>query len=477
MSSVKKNFFYNTIYQILAIILPLITSPYLSRVFGVEGIGIYSFTFSIATYFGLFTMLGIKNYGVRTIAQSMSNKKELSKNFWNIYYLQFISSSIVIVAYSAYILFISKEYNNIKWIQGLIVVSGMFDISWFFFGIEKFKITVIRNIIVRILTVILMFLFVRTFNDLWINALIMAGSTLINQILLWSFLKEYVSFEKPKTKEIKKHLKPALTLFIPILAVSLYIYMDKIMLGYLSNMTQVGLYNSAEKMINIPMGFIVAFGTVMLPRMSYLVEKKDQASIKKNLRGSMEFNIFLGSAMMFGLAGIAESFVPIFFGKGFEGVISLVTLISPIILIKSWANVIRNQILLPNAKDKEYTFSVVMGAVVNLIINLVLISRYGAAGAVVGTIVAEFMVALVQTIVAKKYMEIDYYIKNGYKYVLIGLTMYVLINYLGRIIDRKIFALLLQMGVGGAFYLLASFALYENKQAVMKPIKKILRIR
>ena len=230
MTSIKKNFTYNVFYQILTLILPLITAPYVSRVIGAEGQGIYSYTYSIAYYFMLFAMLGLKNYGNREIAKHRDNKEKLSKTFCSIYGLQFITALLSTIVFVIYIIFFSeKQYLLFYLLQLIYLISAFFDISWFFFGLEKFKTTVTRNVIIKIATLACTFLFVKTKNDLNIYIFLMSFSTLASQIALWPFLMKEIKFVRPTLKEIIKHLKPNLILFIPVISVSKYTIMDMIM--------------------------------------------------------------------------------------------------------------------------------------------------------------------------------------------------------------------------------------------------------
>jgi O-antigen/teichoic acid export membrane protein len=175
---VKKNFIYNFIYQILILILPLITVPYVSRVLGADGVGTYSYTYSIAYYFMIIAMLGLNNYGNRRIAKVRDNKEDLSKEFWSIYKLQLITSSIMIILYFLYVSLFATKYKLIAFIQILYVASSMLDINWFFFGIEKFKLTITRNTIIKVFSLILIFIFVKNENDLWKYTTILSSSIL-----------------------------------------------------------------------------------------------------------------------------------------------------------------------------------------------------------------------------------------------------------------------------------------------------------
>ena len=313
-TSIKKNFIYQMIYQILIIILPFVTSPYIARTIGAEGLGTYSYSYSIAYYFVLFSMLGLANYGNRAVAQCRDNQKNLNETFSNIVTLHIAFSFICCVVYILYVFFLANE-KLYAGIQFTYVLSGLFDVSWFYFGIEKFKLTVTRNIIIKILNVVCVFVFVRNANDLWKYCAIMAVGMLISQISLWFPLNKFVAFQKPTWKKMKPHIEPLLILFIPAIAVSLYKYMDKIMIGAMSNKTQLGFYENAEKVINIPLTIITSFGTVMLPKMSNLVASHNREKTNQYIVVNEICDVFvLCTGIWFGWNW--KGFCPCFLGAG-----------------------------------------------------------------------------------------------------------------------------------------------------------------
>lgn len=468
MSSVKRNFTYNVIYQILLLIMPLITAPYISRVIGAEGQGIFSYTYSIAQYFVLFAMLGLSNYGNRTIAKNRENKENLSKEFCSIYALQTLTALIVIFAYIIYAILGTEQYKIYTIIQLIYVISAIFDISWFFFGIEKFKITVTRNAIIKILSVCSIFIFVKEEDDLWKYCTIMVTAILISQLSLWPFLKKEIYFIKPKWKDIKKHIKPNITLFIPVIAVSIYKIMDKIMLGIMSSMKNVGYFENAEKIINVPLSFITALGTVMLPRISNLVAKGEKDQVSKYINKSMEFVIFLSIPLALGLIAVGSTFAPIFFGNEFIITGYIIQYLAITIIFISWANVIRTQYLIPNEMDKPYIRSVFLGAIINLIINILLIPKMGAIGAAIGTIFAEFSVMFYQTYYVRKKISIKVYLKYLTRFLIKGLIMFIIVKMLEICIDNKYILLISQVFLGAIIYLLLNYKyIYIN---ILSPI-------
>lgn len=299
MNELKKNFMYNVIYQILILIIPFITTPYVSRILHPEGVGIYSYTYSIVYYFMLVAMLGLNKYGNRKIAQVKDNKEKLSKTFKEIYIMQLLISIIMVIIYLIYVFLFEKKYTDIALLQSLYVVSCMFDINWFFFGLEQFKFTVTRNTIIKILNLFLIFIFVKNENDVWIYTLILSGCTLLSQLLLWPFVRKFVDNVPITFSGIKKHFKPNLILFLPVIAVAVYRMMDKTMIGIFSDMKEVGIYESAEKVINMPIAIITALGTVMLPRTSNMYANGLKEEGKTLIEKSLKFTMFLSFAMMF----------------------------------------------------------------------------------------------------------------------------------------------------------------------------------
>ena len=408
--SIKRNFIYNLLYQILTFLLPLITTPYLARVLGAEKTGIYSYSYSIAYYFVLFAMLGLNNYGNREIAKVRDDMQLVSKTFWSIYGLQIGTGGIVVIIYVFYVSMINNQLIN--WIMLMYVASALFDINWFFWGLEEFKITVTRNTIIKLLTVSCILLFVKTPQDIYIYAMIMAASMMISPIALWPYLRGRVRWVRPGINDVLEHLKPNLILFIPVIAVSLYKVMDKIMIGNMANYMEVGFYDYAEKVIAIPTCCVNALGTVMLPRMANLVAKKDLKAEQDTIYKSIILGTALSVAMSLGLIGVANIFVPMFYGNGYMKCVSLFYILLPSCIFLAIANVIRTQYLIPHSMDKEFTISLIIGALVNLLINAVLIPTLQSVGAAVGTLFAECTVCCVQMFFVRKYIPLKKYMKE-----------------------------------------------------------------
>ena len=416
-------------------------------------------------------MLGTVNYGTRAIALVKGNKEERSKNFWSILVLQVFATSLCAIAYIVYMTVFCKDNQNIAWLQGIAVICCFFDINWLFFGVENFKITVTRSIVIKVATVFAILVFVNKPEDLWLYTLIMSLGTFINQVVLWFYVPRYISFVKIALKDILKHLKPNIALFIPLLAMSVYHIMDKTMLGALSSYEQSGYYYNADKLINIPLCIINGIGTVMLPRMTslYNSDKRDKAN--SLFLVSLEGVALVSIAMACGIAAISGEFVPFFFGKGYDACILLTVVLSPVLVIKGITNTIRTQYLVPLSKEKYYINSVLSGAVTNLFFNLLLIPKLGAMGAVLGTLLAELVSCLVQFFVIVKDFNLGICLRNCGLYLLTGIIMFFAVRAVSMIHVTLLLKLAIEIIVGALiFVILSGLIIYKTKSQIYQEI-------
>ena len=455
MNLIKKNLIYNIFYQILIIIIPLITTPYVSRILGADGVGRYSYAYSIAYYFVTVAMLGVNNYGNRTIAAISDDRKKRSKVFWSIYCFQLFVALIVVFSYIFYVMFISLD-KKISWIMLTYVLSALLDINWFFFGMEKFKVTVARNSAVKLLTVLCIFAFVRDSRDIYIYAFVSVAGMFLAQTILWIMLWKYVSPVKIVLSDVIPHIKPNLLLFIPTIAISLYKFMDKIMLGIMSTNSEVGYFESCEKILQIPIALITALGTVMLPRVSNMLANNQEKESLQYLRKSLIFTIFIVSPMSFGIMAVAREFVPIFYGVGYDRCVEIFQVIMPSCIFLAFANVIRTQYLMPHKKDRLYTMSVFAGAAVNIVVNFVLIPHYQSVGAAVATLAAEATVCFVQCWGIRKEINTLKYAIYAMPFLFASIVMYVVLGKMQLDMNSNLIALAVKILMGLFIYTVIS---------------------
>ena len=451
---VVKNYLYNLSYQLLLIILPIITTPYVSRVLGAKGVGTYSYTNSITQYFILLGCIGLNLYGQREIAYYQNDIKKRNKTFFELLFLRFITLTISIIIF--YFTMVShSKYSYIFIIQILDIIASIFDISWFFQGIEDFQKTVLRNFVVRIICVSLIFMFVKSPNDLQLYVLCYSGTLLLGNLSLWLYMPKYVSKSDVSKLNIKRHIKPAIMLFLPQIATSIYTLLDKTMIGYITNDTsEVAYYEQSQTLIKTVMTVITSLGTAMMPRIANLFKNEKHEEIRIYMQNSIKFVLVLAIPFTFGIMAIAKGFVPWFFGSGYEEVIPNIELIAPIIIFIGMTTVTGTQYLLPLGRQKEYTLSVIIGCVINVVLNGALIIVFKSIGAAIATFIAELIILIVQLYYLRNDFDLKYIMSQFIKYSLFGLAMFCIVKYVASFLNISIISTFIEIAVGGAVYIL-----------------------
>lgn len=455
-SDIKKNYVYNVIYRLSICILPLVVTPYVARVLGAEQVGVYTFSSTIACYFIMFGKLGLDNYGNRSIAACRENIEERSRVFWGIYILQLGTSVLSILLFVMLVFTVFEEDRRVYFMQLIYVASILFDVSWFFYGMEKFRITTIRSLVSRTLIIAGVYAFVHSEKDLWIYTGVMSACFMLEQVQLIPFMYRQVKWVPLKRKDITCHIVPNAKLFIPLFALSIYNWLDKIMLGIIvKSTTVVAFYAFAENIINLPKGILSALDTVMLPRISNLVANNRKEEGVQKMRNSIRFNSFVCCALCFGIAGVAPSFVPWFFGEEYTPTIRLTMELAMVMIPMSVVNVVQTQYLIPFRREHVYIWSVSLGAVTNIVLNLVLIPFYGASGAVIGTFGAELMVCAYQILHIRDVYKFRQLFQALLPFMLCGLLEFAAVYPLITLSIEPFPKLLLQVLVGGTVYLVS----------------------
>lgn len=471
--NVKSNYIYNLIYQVVAIILPIISTPYISKVLGANNIGIYGYTLSISAYFILFGSLGVALYGQREIAYVQKEKEKYSKAFFEIFFLKLICMTMSMLLF--YFIFVRGNNNYTLYYKILLleILANTLDISWLFQGLELFKKTVTRNLIVKLLSIACLFIFVKDRKDLPIYFLIYVLSMLIGNLSLWISVPKYICRVKIRSLNLIKHIKPTLIMFIPQAAIQIYTVLDRTMIGNIvADEAQVGFYTQGENIIKLLLTIITSLGTVMLPRIARNYAEKNYEKIKDYIYKAFNLVFLLSFPMVAGIVMVADMFVPKFFGPGFDGVIMIMIVISPILVLIGMSNVIGMQYLLPTKHQKEYTLSVVFGAIVNFCANLILIAKFKAVGAAIGTVIAETVVTLTQMIFVRKDLKIIHIFRIALNYVLPTLIMTICCYLLRRQLEPGVKAILLIAGFGMFVYGIC--LLFFKNKFVMDTINSLI---
>lgn len=449
---VIKNYLYNAGYQILLMLAPVITVPYVARVLGPHNSGINSYTNSWVTFFYLLGQLGITLYGNREIAYCRDDLVKRSRAFWEIESLQIITSAIAFVVFIVIVLLFSTTFRTFFLFQSLWIVATGLDISWYFMGMEDFKRTVTRNAIVKVISIGLIFLLVRNQNDLGRYILLLGVAQLGGSLTLWPYLKESVKWVKISTWRPFRHFYPTLLLFIPTITTQIYLVVNRLMLGRMASQADLGNFDYADKIVKLVLAVVTATGTVMLPHVANKFASGDIKSVRQSLYNSFDFVTAIAMPMMFGLMAISAKFAPWFLGSEYIPTGRIMFLEAPVILFIAWSNVTGTQYLMPVNRVHEYTASVTIGAVVNIVANLFLIAVYNANGAAIATVISELVITAVQLYFIRNTIRRRRLFSALWRYLLAGLLMYVVVLRIDQIMKMSVINLIIQVVIGMIVY-------------------------
>lgn len=437
-TNTKKNYLYNVICELVTTLIPLLTTPYVTRILGRGGMGSYQYVLTVASYFVLFANFGVKAYGNRCIAAAKDDPDARNRVFSGIFSQQLMLSTVVSMLYLGYSLVFGGEYRVIFAVFGINMLSAMLEITWLYWGMESFKPVALCTIAVKIAVAVGIFWLVRDADDLWIYALLASLGVIAVQLYLWCGVHRFVRFVRVPFAEIRQHFLPCFALLIPMLAPTLFRSMDKLMLESMSGAESVGLYGAAEQLQTCMLGFITGLGTVMLPRVSHLLAQGREEDAHAYIGDSMQFEAFIGSIFTFGIAAASSVFVPYYYGEAFSEAAILTTVLSPTILMIAIADVVRAQYIIPHKRDRIFVISVIVGAALNLVCNAVCIPWFAnshetlgmtadaaaALGSLPGTLAAELSVIVVQYLYLRRELPYRTYFRMCAIFPIAGLLMF-----------------------------------------------------
>ena len=468
-----KNYIYNIFYQLLSVIIPIFTIPYVSRVLGAENIGISSFTAANTQYFVLLATMGISLYATREISYLKEKDKSLSNLFWEIF---IIKCMLFIISYLMFIFFMlsDTEYRLAYFLQSISIVGTLFDISWFFMGLQNFKVTVLRNTLVKIVSIILIFTLVKEKNDTAIYIAILSISLFLGNVSIWPYLSKFI--RKPKFSELDliQHFKPILTLFIPQIAIQVFTVVNKTILGIYSTPTEVGLFENSDKIIRVIMAIVTASGSVLLPAISQLFISKDHKKIRELMYRGFDYISFISIPLSIGIASISNKFSVWFFGSSFKNIDSVLIVLSLVLVFMAWNNTFSSQFLIPAKHEDWYTKSFVYGAILNALLNLVLDKQVGAMGAAISAVFAETFVIIYQINKIRYFFSIKKLFKNLWKYYLSAFIMGMSIFFINEHLIFSLWILILDGLVGIIVYLFCNFLL---RSEIFSEIKYFMNLK
>ena len=459
--SIKRNYIYNLVQQVLALLTPLVTTPYISRVIGAEGIGTYSYASSIVSYFALFAALGTANYGQREISYAQDDRARRTEVFWNTEVLCVVTTLVCLCLYGVFVFF-QRENRIIYAILSLAVLDVCLNISWLLTGMEEFGKIVARNVIIRIISISFIFIFVHTADDLVIYVLGLTLVSVVSNVSLWPFVPKFV--DKPNCKMMRPfaQIRTVLSMFIPTIAISIYTVLDKTMIGLITkDAAENGYYEQALKVSRTALTVVTSLGTVMVPRIGFHYEKHDSEIVQQYMYRSYRFVGLLGIPMCLGLVAVAPNFVPWFYGAGYGRVIPLLGILGFLLIAIGVNNVTGVQYLIPTKREHTFTKTVLIGALVNVCANLCLIPRFGCIGAALASVLAEVVIAVVQLWIVRRELSGSVIVRQSIKYALSGTAMFCVLLFESRLFGSSIRNTALLVASGICVYVLSLLLLRD----------------
>lgn len=462
MASLKKNFVYNAIYNVTRLIFPLITAPYVARVLGPDGVGMYQFSMTYAGYYALVALLGVPTYGVREVAKVKEDNTKLNSLVSQIFTIIVISTLAVSLIYLLSLAIIEQLRQDYIYfvLAGFGLFLSPFQTNWFYQGIEEFDFITIRSIIVKVLSIICLFIFVKTREDLIPYILISVIGTVLADV--WNYLKMRSKGVNPKLtfEGLKPHVRPLFLLFASSVAISIYTVLDTLMLGFIKEYTEVGYYSNAMNLSKMLLIVVTSLSVVSVPRFSSYISKNMYSEANQLANRSFSFVGLLAFPLSFGLICIAPVFVPWFFGSQFMGAIVPLEILSVLNIAIGFSNILGVQILVGMGKDKQFLRCILFGTISNFLLNCVLIPLFGAIGASVASVVAEFLVTI----------TMFYYI---YKETPVRLMVYgdIIKSMLGALLFFPLFLIIPKLDIGITYLLVSSICsiiVYAVSQFVLR---------
>ena len=470
-----KNMMYNTVYQILILILPLITAPYVSRTLGTTGVGIYSSTAAWLGYFVLAGGLGITLYGNREIAYHQKDKETRSRIFYELLGLKFITVALALIAYLVFV-FLQNEWQPYFLLQGITLIAVAFDVSWFFMGLEDFKVIVVRNTMIRLLLTVAIFVFVKTPNDLWLYILLLALSTLIGNLTVWPFLRKEIVKIPFRSLNIFQHLRPVTMLLLPQVSITIYTSLNKNLLQIFSGLDSVAYFTQTYMIIILGATLVSSFNSAFLPHLSGLFSSGESEKVKPLILKSIDLGNCVSILCISGIIGVSQTFAVFYFGKNFAPVGSLLAVGASTIFFLALTNALSTQYLLAAKKMHEYMMSTIVGLIVNVVFNLTLIPVLGTMGAIIATILTEVGVASYILWKLRDLFTLREVFHGVWKYLIGGALVFIFLDLINKTVPVSITSYLIQTIIAVLIYSVTLYVLRAPVNTLISPyIKKIVK--
>lgn len=456
LNRITKNYLYNVAYQIFILLVPVFVLPYLARVLGPDNLGIYSYVFSVTNIISIITLIGIYNYGNRQIAYERNDKHKMSQTFWEIMFLRVIIAVIGSLIYFI-IAFHLKKFTTYFLQYYCFLLATYIDCTWLYVGVEDMRPAVMKNFLAKIIGVICIFIFVKTTEDIGKYLLILSLSMLVANLTAYMKLGRYIEPIKINVCNLYTHIKDSVLLFLPTVASLIYLQVDKVMIEWLTGQdSQVAFYDNAEKIIMIPLTFITVLSTVMMPRIANEHRQGNKDAIENLIIRAAKTALFLSCPMAFGIALLASGFIPWYLGKDFLPVIAALYLLCPIIVANSLEGISGKQYFTATNQINILTFAYTFTAILNVVLNYILIPKFNFYGAAVATLCASYLSVSIQFFVIGKKINLKILLVPFVKYLLMSVVMFLLVVTMTSFLRPSVLKTLVQILLGvGSYFLMA----------------------
>ena len=463
----NRNYFYNLLLSVVNILFPIITFPYASHIIGPDGIGKVQHAIFFAESFALIAALGIPLYGISAIAKSNSDAKR-SKTFSELILIHGITGLIFSVVYFLIITTVPffKPHLPLYTTAGLIVLLGFTSVDWFYSGLAKFKLIALRSVFIKLISVVLLFVFVKSSLDFLNYLCILIFSLVGNNIISLILIRKHTRL-RLKGIKIKKHLRPVLFVLGSNIAINMYAIWDTLLLGFLTNDKTVGLYFAAVKLVKFSIPFIISLGVSIIPSLTLNMHNKNKAEVDRLLAESFQFIIFLAIPIAIGTFSLAREFILVLSGNEFLAAIPTMQVVAILPLFIGLGHFFSLQILVPSGLNKQMFYATFAGVVSSLILNFSLIPFFGSVGSATANIVSEFVVTGLFYYYVNKHFEIhiDWYLLLK---AAISCILFIPIVYLTRYYFQSPVLVLFLSGISCALIYLLFQRLFFKNQFLIK---------
>ena len=451
--SIRKNFILNTVRTIMNILFPLITFPYVSRILLPAGIGKVNFAQSIIAYFVVLSTVGISTYGIREAAKVRNDKDKLSKVVQELFIINMIATAITYLLFFIFIMFQNDLKNKgLLLVMSSTILFTTIGVEWLYNALEEYAYITIRSIAIQFISLILLFIFVRTSNDFLNYAVLLVLSSVGSGLLNFFHARKFLNYKRYKNYELAKHLKPLAIMYAMNITGTIYLNLDSVMLGYISGDVAVGLYTTAMKINKIVLAVVLSMGTVLLPRLSFCYNNNDKETFNRLISKSLDLMLMIALPCVVGLSLLSSEIIMLISGKEFIVASLAMKILNPIILVIGLSHLIGLQILVPIGKEKYTLYSFGAGAIVSFILNIILIPKFSYNGAAVATLLAEISVTLTQLYFGWGYIKDKLFTKTKLSYIIGSFLIMLVVLLVQKIFVNYIYILLISIVLSAVVY-------------------------